>query len=158
MAVVQDVYNAAPAKGFAGQVRNGETSNRISRTCEDAAGIAFGAPVYQGSADHLCTGVIGTAATFLGFAIADHGIIPLPGGVAADIYGRDASVGILTMGEMCVNGVGANAVRAAVTIGKGAGLADGIGDTAADATHIATNGWQFDETTAADGLVFIVKR
>lgn len=158
MAVVQDVYNAAPAKGFAGQVRNGETSNRISRTCEDAAGIAFGAPVYQGSADHLCTGVIGTAATFLGFAIADHGIIPLPGGVAADIYGRDASVGILTMGEMCVNGVGANVVRAAVTIGKGAGLADGIGDTAADATHIATNGWQFDETTAADGLVFIVKR
>lgn len=158
MAVVQDVYNDAPAKGFAGQVRNGETSNRISRTCEDAAGIAFGAPVYQGSADHLCTGVIGTAATFLGFAIADHGIIPLPGGVAADIYGRDASVGILASGEMCVNAVGANAVRAAVTIGKGASLADGIGDTAADATHIATNGWQFDETTAADGLAFIVKR
>lgn len=158
MAVVQDVYNDAPAKGFAGQVRNGETSNRISRTCEDAAGIAFGAPVFQGAGDHGCTGVIGTAATFLGFAIADHGVQVLPGGVAADIYPRDASVGILTLGEMCVNAVGANAVRSAVTIGKGAGAADGIGDTTADATHIATNGWQFDETTTADGLAFIVRR
>lgn len=158
MAIVQDVWNAAPAKGFVGQVRNGETSNRISRTCEDAAGIAFGAPVFQGAGDHGCTGVIGTAATFLGFAIADHGVQVLPGGVGADIYPRYASVGILTLGEMCVNGVGANAVRAAVTIGKGAALADGIGDTAADATHIAATGWTFDETTAADGLVFIVRR
>lgn len=158
MAVVQDVYNTAPAKGFAGQVRNGETSNRISRTCEDAAGIAFGAPVYRGAADHGCTGVIGTAATFLGFAIADHGIVPLPGGVAADIYPRYATVGILTLGEMCVNGIGANVAGAAVTIGKSGGAADGIGDTAADATHIATGGWVFDDTTTADGLSFIVKR
>lgn len=157
MAVVQDTYNSAPAKGFPGQVRNGETSNRISRTCEDAAGIPFGAPVFRGAGDHGCTGVIGTAATFLGFAIADHGVQPLPGGVAADIYPQYSSVAILTLGEMAVNVVGAVDDGNAVTIGKGAGLADGIGDTAADATHIAATGWVFDDTVT-DGIGFIVRR
>lgn len=158
MAVVQDTYNDGPAKGFPGMVANGETSNRISRTCEDAAGIAFGAPVYRGAGDHGCTGVIGTLATFLGFAIADHGIAPLPGGVAADIYPRYSSVAILTSGQMWVNAIGANDDGNAVTIGKGGGAADGIGDTAADATHIATGGWVFDDTIAADGLARISKR
>lgn len=158
MAIVQDTFTETPGRGFAGQVVNGETSNRISRTCEDAAGIAFGAPVYRGAGDHGCTGVIGTAATFLGFAIADHGVQPLPGGVAADIYPQYDSVAILTLGAMVVNAVGANADGNAVTIGTGAGAADGIGDTAADATHIAATGWVFDETTTADGLAVIVRR
>lgn len=158
MAIVQDTYNATPARGYPGQVINGETSNRISRTCEDAAGIAFGAPVYRGSGDHGCTGTVGTAATFLGFAIADHGVQPLPGGVAADIYPQYGSVAILTLGAMVVNAIGANADGGAVTIGTGAGAADGIGDTAADATHIAAPGWVFDETTSGDGLAVIVRR
>lgn len=158
MAIVQDTFSNAPARGFAGQVVNGETSNRISRTCEDAAGIAFGKPVYRGAGDHGCTGVVGTAATFLGFAIADHGVQPLPGGVAADIYPQYGSVAILTLGAMVVNAIGANADGAAVTIGTGAGAADGIGDTPADATHIAAPGWVFDETTTADGLAVIVRR
>lgn len=158
MAIVQDTFSNAPARGFAGQVVNGETSNRISRTCEDAAGIAFGKPVYRGAGDHGCTGVVGTAATFLGFAIADHGVQPLPGGVAADIYPQYGSVAILTLGAMVVNAIGANADGGAVTIGTGAGAADGIGDTAADATHIAAPGWVFDETTTADGLAVIVRR
>ena len=158
MAIVQDVFNDAPAKGFPGQVRNGETSNRISRTCEDAGGIPFGSPVFRGAGDHGCTATVGTAATFLGFAIADHGVVPLPGGVAADIYPLYSSVGILTLGTMCVSAVGANDDGNAVTIGKGAGLADGVGDTAADATHIAATGWVFDETIAATGLAFIARR
>lgn len=158
MAIVQDTFNNAPALGFPGQVVNGETSNRISRTCEDAAGIPFGAPVFRGAGDHGCTGVIGTAATFLGFAIADHGVQPLPGGVAADIFPQYASVPILTLGAMVVNAVGANDDGNAVTIGKGAGAADGIGDTAADATHIAAPGWVFDTTTAASGLAVVARR
>lgn len=158
MAVVQDTYSSTIASGYAGMVANGETSNRISRTCEDAAGIAFGTPVYRGSGDHGCTATVGTAATFLGWAIADHGIQPLPGGVAADIYPRYSSVAILTSGVIWVAATGANADGAAVTIGTGAGLADGIGDVAADATHIGTNGWIFDDTTTATGLARIAKR
>lgn len=158
MAVVQSTYATAIPNGFPGQVANGEDSNRISRTCEDAAGIPFGAPVYRGSGDHGCTATVGTAATFLGFAIADHGIQVVPGGVAADIYPQYASVAILTSGVMWVTATGANADGAAVTIGTGAGAADGIGDVAADATHIGTNGWVFDDTTTATGVARIAKR
>jgi hypothetical protein len=158
MAVVQSTYTETLTKGYPGQVANGETSNRISRTCEDAAGIAFGAPVYRGSGDHGCTATVGTAATFLGFAIADHGIQPLPGGVAADLYPQYSTVAILTGGVMWVTAGGAVADGAAVTVGKSGGAADGIGQTAADATHIAATGWVFDDTLAATGLARVAKR
>jgi len=158
MAVVQSDYPTSIPVGYPGMVANGEESNRISRTCEDAAGIAFGAPVYRGSGDHGCTGVVGTATTFLGFAIANPGVQPLPGGVAADIYPRYATVGILARGVMFVTATGANVDGASVTIGTGAGVADGIGDVAADATHIAATGWVFDDTTSATGLARIAKR
>jgi hypothetical protein len=158
MAIPQPNYRESPDRGFPGQVANGETSNRISRTCEDAAGIPFGAPVWKGAGDRGCTGVVGTAETFLGFAIADHGVQPLPGGVAADIYGQYASVPIMTGGAIFVTTGGAVADQAAVTIGTGAGVADGINDVAADATHIAAPGWIFDDTLAAAGIARIAKR
>lgn len=157
MAVIQDIFNDAPAKGLPGMVRNGETSNRISRTCENADGIPFGSPVWRGAGEHGCTKTPGTLASFLGFAIADHGVQVLPGGVAADIYPQYSTVGILTLGSIWVQATGANAVDAAVTIGTGAGAADGIGDVAADATHIAT-GWEFDTATTATGIAGIVRR
>ena len=157
MAVVQNTYNELPAFGYPGQVANGETSNRISRTVEDAAGIGFGVPVYRGSGDHGVTATVGTAATFLGFTIADHSIQILPGGTA-DVVAQYDTISVCTQGVMWVEATGANADGAAVTIGKDAGAADGIGDTAADSTHIATNGWVFDTTTAASGLARIAKR
>jgi hypothetical protein len=157
MAVVQDTYNSAPGTGFPGQVANGETSNRISRTVEDAAGIPFGSPVWAGADDRGCTATPGTLATFLGFVIADHGQPLLPGGVAADIVPRYQSAGILTLGAIDVIATGAVADRAAVTVGAGANAADGIDDIAADATHIAT-GWIFDDTAAAGAVVRIARR
>lgn len=158
MAVIQSTYSSTIAGGYPGMPANGETSNRISRTCEDAAGIAFGVAVYRGTGDHGCTATVGTAATFLGFAIADHGVQPLPGGVAADIYPQYSTVAIMTGGVIWVSAIGANADGAAVTVGKGGGAADGIGDTAADATHIAATGWVFDDTTSADAVARIAKR
>jgi hypothetical protein len=159
MAIVQDIYNTGPAIGYPGMVANGETSNRISRTVEDAAGIAFGAPVWAGTGDRGCTATPGTAANFLGFVIADHGEVPLPGGIAADKVAQNRSVAIMASGTIYVP-LGPNAVndRAAVTIGAGGGAADGIGSTAADATHIGTNGWIFDDTTAAGGIARVAKR
>lgn len=159
MAVVQDVYNSAPGIGYPGMVANGETSNRISRTVEDAAGIPFGSPVWQGSGDRGCTATPGSLATFLGFAIADHGEIVLPGGIAADRVAQGRSLGIMASGAIYVTN-GPNAVndRAAVTIGTGGGAADGIGSTAADATHLATGGWIFDDTVAGGAIVRIAKR
>lgn len=153
MAVLQSNYTETVAKGYPGMVANGETSNRITRTVEDAAGIAFGKPVYRGTGDHGCTGTVGTLATFLGWAIATAGEPPA---TDADEYQQYANVPIITSGAIYVPVKGAVTDGAALTVGTGGGAADLVGATAADATHIATN-WIADETVT-DGLCRIVKR
>lgn len=153
MAIIQDTFNETPDKGFPGMVVNGETSNRFSRTCEDAAGIAFGAAVFRGAGDRGCTATP-AADAFLGFAMANSGIQPLPGGVAADIYPQYESVGIL--------GLGCIFVTAGVAVDDGdpvyvtpAGVitnADGGG------ANFAATGFVFDETIGAAGLVAVARR
>lgn len=155
MAEVQTTYSESLVSGYAGMIANGETSNRISRTVEDAGGLGFGLPVYRGTGDHGCTGTVGTLATFLGFSIA-HQALGLTAGQTADEYAQYETAAILTSGAIYVEVTGAVTDGAAITIGTGAGAADAIGDTAADATHIAT-GWVADETVT-DGICRIVKR
>jgi hypothetical protein len=155
MAELQTTYSNTIAHGYAGMVANGETSNRISRTIEDAAGVGFGVPVYRGSGDHGCTATVGTLATFLGFtiAVAGQGLVA---GQTADTYAQYDNVSIMPSGAIYVAVKGAVTDGAALTVGAGAGVADLIGATAADATHIAT-GWIADETVT-DGICRIVKR
>lgn len=155
MAELQTTYATTLASGYAGMIANGETSNRITRTNEDSAGIGFGLPVYRGSGDHGCTATVGTLATFLGWSIATSA----QGYTAtadADEYAQYDNVAILTSGAIYVAVKGAVTDGAALTVGTGGGAADLIGATAADATHIAT-GWIADETVT-DGLCRIVKR
>lgn len=52
MAVAQSTYPLVHPIGLVGQIINGETSNRISRTVETAAGLAFGQPAFRGTDDH----------------------------------------------------------------------------------------------------------
>lgn len=153
MAVLQSNYTETVAKGYPGMVANGETSNRITRTVEDAAGIAFGKPVYRGTGDHGCTGTVGTLVTFLGWSIATSALAPVGD---ADEYQQYDNAAIMTSGAIYVTVTGAVTDGAALTVGTGGGAADGIGATAADATHIAT-GWVADETVTS-GLCRIVKR
>lgn len=98
---VQSTYTATIAAGFPGMVADGETSNRISRTVEDAAGIAFGKAAFRGAGDH---GVSATpvAGKFMGVTIADVSVQPVPGGVAADIYPQYATAGLLRSGKIWV--------------------------------------------------------
>ena len=155
MAELQTTYATTLASGYAGMIANGETSNRITRTNEDSAGIGFGLPVYRGSGDHGCTATVGTLATFLGWSIATSA----QGYTAtadADEYAQYDSAAILTSGAIYVAVKGAVTDGAAITVGTGGGAADLVGATAADATHIAT-GWIADETVT-DGLCRIVKR
>ena len=153
MAELQTTYTGVLAKGYAGMIANGETSNRISRTCEDAAGIAFGKPVYRGTGDHGCVSTVGTLATFLGWTVATSALAP---STDADEYQQYNNVTILTSGAIYVAVKGVVTDGAALTVGTGGGAADLVGATAADATHIAT-GWIADETVT-DGLCRIVKR
>lgn len=153
MAELQTTYTGVIAKGYAGMIANGETSNRISRTCETAAGIGFGLPVYRGTGDHGATSTVGTLATFLGWTVATSALGP---STDADEYQQYDNMTILTSGAIYVAVKGAVTDGAALTVGTGGGAADLVGATAADATHIAT-GWIADETVT-DGLCRIVKR
>lgn len=153
MAVLQSTFSETIAKGYPGMVANGETSNRISHTVEDSAGITFGKPVYRGTGDHGCTGTVGTLATFLGWTVATSALAP---SADADEYQQYDTATIITSGAIYVAVKGSVTDGAALTVGKGGGAADLVGSTAADATHIAT-GWVADETVT-DGLCRIVKR
>lgn len=155
MAEVQTTYATDLAVGYAGMIANGETSNRITRTCEPAGGIGFGVPCYRGTGDHGCTDTVGTLATFLGWSIAHQALGLAPGGTV-DEYAQYENVAIITSGAIFIQVTGAVTDGAAITVGAGAGIADLYGATAADATHIAT-GWVADQTVT-DGICRIVKR
>jgi hypothetical protein len=68
MATYQTTYGSAPAKGLPGQVANEEKCNKVSRTVETAAGIAFGQPAFRGSGDHGVIAGATFAATAAGVA------------------------------------------------------------------------------------------
>jgi hypothetical protein len=156
MAVLQTTYGNEFAKGFPGMIANGETSNRISRTIEDAAGVAFGKPVYRGSGDHGC--VIAPSANLLGFAIANYAAPPVAAsGVQADSYPQYSSVGILTMGVMWVT-VGSDVTDGAqVYVGDGDPDAAGL-ITASSTGNVIATGWFFQDTVSSGGLARIAKR
>ena len=155
MAVLQTAYSDTVAKGFAGMIASGETSNRISRTVETSGGIGFGVPVYRGTGDHGITSTVGTLATFLGWTVATSAQAPVAG-QDADEYQQYDTATVITSGAVYIAVKGAVTDGAAITVGAGAGIADLYGATAADATHIAT-GWVADETVT-DGICRIVKR
>lgn len=145
MAIVQDTYNSAPAVGYPGMVANGETSNRISRTVEDAAGIAFGKAAFRGAGDH---GVTATpaAGTFMGIVMADHGLAVIPGGPAADIVPQYREAGLLNEGNIWVT-AGSNTTDGAAVYVTSAGVftATSSGNTAIPAV--------FDDTVSSGAVV-----
>lgn len=152
MAVNQDTYDDYMAKGYPGMVVNGETSNRPSRSVEDAGGIAFGKAVFRGTGDH---GVTATPASgvgnFIGIAAA-HEALGILAGQTADVYPQYENIALLSAGVIYVT--------------AGASVADGeqVYVTSAGAfTNVSTSntiltGWFFDETVASGALVKIARR
>jgi hypothetical protein len=98
---VQSAYSSTIPAGFAGMLMNGETQNRISRTIEDSAGIAFGKAAFRGSGDHGVT-LTPAAGTFMGIVIADAGQIPGVG-ETADTIAQYRTVGLLQQGVIYVS-------------------------------------------------------
>ena len=149
MAEVQTSYSENLAVGYPGMVANGETSNRISRTVEDTAGIGFGVPVYRGTDDHGCTATPG--GQLLGISIA-HQALGLVAGQDADKYPRYETAAIMTQGVIWVS-AGEDVTDGAQAYGTSAGA---IVDTATGNTILP--GWFFDTTGANNGLVKLAKR
>lgn len=140
---VQTTYTTGFARGFPGMIANGEKSNRISRTVEDSAGIAFGKACFRGAADHGCTATP-AAGTFMGIAAADIGVVVLPGGTA-DVYQQYQTAGLLNEGVVFVT-VGANVTQGDAAYVTSAGVFTGSssGNTAIPAV--------FDETVSSGGV------
>lgn len=149
MAVVQSTYSETLASGFPGMVANGETSNRISRTVEDAAGIAFGKAVFRGTGDHGITATAG--GQFLGITIA-HEALGLLAGETADVYQQYSTAAILTMGEIWVT------AGEDVTDGAQAYVTSGGAIVDTSTSNTILTGWFFDQTVSSGGLVKLVKR
>lgn len=150
MAELQTTYTDQIAPGFAGMIANGETSNRISRSCEDAAGIAFGRPVFSGAGENGCTATP-AAGMLLGISIATSGLGLLPG-ATADVYPRYEAVNILALGAIYVT-AGEAVTDKAQAYATSAGA---IVDTATNNTILP--GWFFDHAAASGALVRLVRR
>lgn len=145
---VQPGYATQYAVGYPGMIANGETSNRISRNIEDAAGIPFGRAAFRGAADRGVTAAP-SAAGFLGVTIADPSVQPLAGvvagGAAADIYPQHATAGLLNEGMIWVRvGEAVNDGDPAYVTPAGAFVKATAGNTAIPAV--------FDDTAASGGM------
>lgn len=139
MAVTQSTFLDKPPLPPPGVVANGEKSNRLSRTVEDAAGIPFGRAVFRGAGDHGCTATP-AADAFLGVTITSAGEVQLTGSQTVDAYQRYASAGLLNEGVIWIT------AGAATTPGQAA-YVDGTGafTTSEAATPIPAT---FDDTAA----------
>lgn len=141
---VQSTYSSTIAPGFAGMLANGEKGNRLSRTVEDSAGMAFGVAAFRGSGDHGCTATP-TANKFLGIVIADAGQVPGLGGTA-DTLAQYTTANLLNEGVIYVN--------SSVAVAQG----DPVYVTSAGVfTNVSTSNTalpaRFDGTLAAAGIV-----
>lgn len=143
---IQSTYPTGPAVGYAGMVANGEESNRISRTVEDAAGIAFGKAAFRGTGDHGVT-LTPAVGTFMGIVISDAGQAPGVG-ETVDTIPQYGTAGLLNEGVIYVS--------ASVAVNDGdaafvtpAGLITNTSNSSANPAIPA----KFDATISAAGIV-----
>ncbi|GGZ21785.1 structural cement protein Gp24 [Asticcacaulis endophyticus] len=152
MAVVQSTYDTTHPVGYAGMIANGETSNRISRTVEDAAAIPFGKAVFRGAGDHGCI-LAPTAGALLGITIANYAAPPVAAtGAQADSYPQYSTAGILTLGVIWVSS------SVAVADGDQAYVTPAGVITNVSTSNVILPGWFFQDTIGAAGLTRLAKR
>ena len=130
MAIVQDTFNSAPPRGFAGMVPSGEKANIISRTVENSGGIAFGKPAFRGSGDRGCVAAVTLTATAA--ALGTNTGNGAMGAITVDESLARAGVYTLTIIEP-----GSNVGTFVVADPDGAQIGDGVVATAFDAGGIA---------------------
>jgi hypothetical protein len=150
MAEVQTAYVDLPPIGVPGMLVNGEAHRSMSRTVEDAAGIAFGKAAFQGTGDHGITATP-TAGKFIGIVIADHGKV-FPIGGTADVIGQYGSASLATTEPIFVTASVTVAPRDQVYVTSAGAFTNVVG------SNIILPGWQFDATASAAGVVPVVKR
>lgn len=151
MAVLQSTYPTAYPGGYAGMVNDGEESNRISRTVEDATAIGFGKAVFRGATDHGCT--LTPSANLLGITIANYAAPPVQlTGAEADSYPQLSTAGILVQGVIWV------VTSVAVTPAQPVYVTPAGVFTNVTASNTILTGWVFDATAGIGAIVPIARR
>lgn len=69
---VQSTYLDNMATAYVGMIANGEPNVLISREVETSAGIGFGVPVIQGTADNQCDVVAASTNKVIGISVRDQ--------------------------------------------------------------------------------------
>lgn len=100
---LQTSYTETVAAGYPGMVANGETSNRISRTCEDSGGIGFGKAVYRGAGDHGCTATQTLTGAGSAAATGNVGTSTI---TASPTVGAGAKIGRYSIVQLTTSGTG----------------------------------------------------
>jgi hypothetical protein len=133
---IQNSYATDYAKGFPGMLADGNTQARPSGTVETAAGIAFGAACFQGTADRGISSTPGTK--FKGIAIANAGVIN-PIGTGVDLYAQYQNISMLDQGDIFV-AAGSNTTPGAAVYVTSGGVftATSTSNTAIPATFMET--------------------
>lgn len=103
MTELQTSYSENLTDGYPGMIANGETGNRISRTCETSAGIGFGKAVYRGSGDHGCLLV----QTLTGAGSAAAGNVGTSTITTSPTVGAGAKIGRYVITQLVTSATGA---------------------------------------------------
>jgi hypothetical protein len=136
MPTVQSTYADNIDAGYAGAIVNTEPRTLISRTVEDAAGIAFGLAVMQGTEDKGC--VVSDGSEVLGVTVRDQSVDPS----TPDKFAENEEARIMTKGVVWVANSGGVAAGDVVhSLASGA-----LSNTGG--TVVAGARW---DTTASDG-------
>lgn len=128
-------------KGVAGAIANTENSNIISRTVEDAAGIAFGLAVAQGVNDKGCRIATTGDTAFVGVTVLDRTASDLQGNGKFSQY---ESARVMEEGVIWVE------VTEAVKAGDAAAVDLATGKF--NKSGAAMAGARFDTSAASGGL------
>ncbi len=108
---VQDTYSESIRPAVPGQLVDSSPKTLISRTVEDANGIGFGVPAYQGTRDKGIKNA-GTANQFVGITVRERSLR-----AEADGFKQYDSARLITEGPVWVAAPGAVTAGGTVTLG-----------------------------------------
>jgi hypothetical protein len=147
MPAVQTTYPVSMQPGAEGQVATMlNDDNSETRTCETAAGIAFGRAVSEGA--NARGAVLGGATKFIGLSIRSVTEIPQVG-QTVDMYQRYTNMGVMLAGDMWVRPV------AAVTHGAPATYSSSTGQLNPATAGVAIAGSRYLTSAGAGELALL---
>lgn len=105
MPAIQTTYSATLQPGLEGQIATMLDDDDVeTRTCETAAGVAFGRAVSEGT--NARGAVLGGATKYIGVSVIDHTLVPQTG-QTVDLYQRYSNMAVMLEGDVWVRPVAA---------------------------------------------------